>query len=167
MSDNRFCRWCYLRLPTVASTLDSLAVITPACWTWMIPPPRLSAEEIATELSSHGPDRRALRLLYSDMASVRFLEFHSGVRGVARTQQAGGPRCAICGRRELSLVDDHDHVTGLRRGYLCRGCNVSEGRGDEPEVFAMYRQRSPAGILGHAEYYVGRGWPHGWWLRAR
>ena len=38
-------------------------------------------------------------------------------------------RCSFCGRRgQGRLVDDHDHVTGLERGPLCRSCNVFEGQ---------------------------------------
>lgn len=43
--------------------------------------------------------------------------------------QAG--RCAYCGLPDDQLVLDHDHDTGLCRGYLDRGCNISEGHADE------------------------------------
>lgn len=39
-------------------------------------------------------------------------------------------RCALCGFRDRSLVEDHCHDTGLVRGYLCRSCNVTEGKSD-------------------------------------
>jgi integrase len=88
----------------------------------------------------------------------RFLAFHVGSQKLAR--------CAICGRAERKLVDDHDHRTGLRRGLLCRGCNVSEGNQQHGLIFARYRERHPAAILGHSEFYVGRGWPDGWWTQS-
>jgi hypothetical protein len=42
---------------------------------------------------------------------------------------AGRPRpdhCELCGRKG-PIYWDHDHVTGLFRGWLCRGCNTSLG----------------------------------------
>jgi hypothetical protein len=58
-------------------------------------------------------------------------------------------RCAICGRDLARLVHDHDHETGQVRGLLCRRCNAREGHASDPEdVFAMYRRRRPALILG-------------------
>ncbi|WP_229701322.1 endonuclease domain-containing protein [Streptomyces camponoticapitis] len=57
-------------------------------------------------------------------------------------------RCAICGHRRES-VEDHDHVTGLTRGYLCRGCNIQEGvYRDSGTLFGKYRERHPTRILG-------------------
>ena len=67
-----------------------------------------------------------------------------------------GDRCAICGRRSrLALVEDHDHVTGLTRGWLCRSCNAREAlHGPDEWVFARYRQRNPATMLGVRAAYV-------------
>jgi hypothetical protein len=65
-------------------------------------------------------------------------------------------RCAICGTHPgTGLVLDHDHATGLVRGYLCRSCNGREA-GDHPghELFGLYRRRHPAGILGLRLRYV-------------
>ena len=39
-------------------------------------------------------------------------------------------RCALCGFRDGPLVEDHCHMTGLVRGYLCRSCNTTEGVSD-------------------------------------
>lgn len=45
--------------------------------------------------------------------------------------------CALCnkpldfsikGNKGNSVVCDHDHVTGVIRGALCRGCNGAEGK---------------------------------------
>lgn len=54
--------------------------------------------------------------------------------------------CAICGIGGV-LVKDHDHRTGLVRGFLCHACNVQEGM-SSGEVFRRYRERNPARILG-------------------
>lgn len=62
--------------------------------------------------------------------------------------QAG--RCALCGQAHQVL--DHDHVTGWIRGYLCRGCNISEGS-NAGRVFQRYRKWNPARILGIWEFY--------------
>jgi hypothetical protein len=42
--------------------------------------------------------------------------------------------CAICGKRPEDdrlghgLAVDHDHVTGVNRGLLCRDCNIGIGK---------------------------------------
>lgn len=56
-------------------------------------------------------------------------------------------RCAVCGSSPAALYEDHDHGTGLTRGYLCPSCNAGEGLSSR-EVFRWYRERSPASILG-------------------
>ena len=55
--------------------------------------------------------------------------------------------CAICGDTG-SLVEDHDHETGLVRGDLCHACNIKEGKGYSTPPFVKYRERHPAAILG-------------------
>ena len=64
---------------------------------------------------------------------------------------AQGGRCFICQRatgatRKLSV--DHDHVTGLVRGLLCRPCNKMLGHArDDSKMFdraAGYLDRPPA-----------------------
>ncbi|MER6182978.1 endonuclease domain-containing protein [Streptomyces sp. NPDC001652] len=69
-----------------------------------------------------------------------------------------GRRCAVCGFRDLRLIDDHDHDTGLIRGLLCRSCNGCEPHDDG--LFGKYRERPPARILGISLHY----WDHfhGW-----
>ena len=67
-------------------------------------------------------------------------------RRLLRDWQAG--RCAICGcgRAEFS---DHDHETGLVRGWLCHSCNTLEAFAYLPgNCFERYRAQNPASILG-------------------
>jgi hypothetical protein len=61
--------------------------------------------------------------------------------------QAG--RCAVCGRL-AHLLEDHEHATGLTRGYLCTSCNTREGiySAQQDGPFAKYRDRHPTLILG-------------------
>lgn len=72
------------------------------------------------------------------------MAFYVRADRVARAWHAG--RCAICGSRS-ALDGDHDHTTGLWRGYLCQRCNTSEG-GSRRRVFQSYRWMPPAAILG-------------------
>lgn len=53
--------------------------------------------------------------------------------------------CEICGREGLRLCCDHDHDTGLTRGWLCVACNRGLG----------YLQDSPR-LLATALLYLGR-----------
>ncbi|WP_326615132.1 endonuclease VII domain-containing protein (plasmid) [Streptomyces scopuliridis] len=73
-------------------------------------------------------------------------------------------RCAICGRpgrrggtRSDSLVLDHDHKSGIARGFLCHPCNKREGL-DRPGDgrYANYRRRPPAALLGFSVPYDQR-----------
>lgn len=76
---------------------------------------------------------------------------------VAMIHRQGGPwplfvewhdgRCAICGERPETLVEDHDHNTNLVRGLLCGFCNNREGR-QQDGISEQYRLRPPAVILG-------------------
>jgi recombination endonuclease VII len=70
-----------------------------------------------------------------------------------RTWQDG--RCAICGYQIWKLDEDHDHVTGLVRGYLCPSCNVREGMDISHDGrFGRYRDKYPALMLGLWISYV-------------
>lgn len=55
-----------------------------------------------------------------------------------RIEQDG--RCAVCNRRKVTLVVDHDHATGKVRGLLCNDCNKAEGflRGSAESAIAMW-----------------------------
>lgn len=61
--------------------------------------------------------------------------------------------CEICGET-LKLVCDHDHATGLFRGWLCRRCNVGIGALKDSaelcEKAATYLRRQLAEPLGSA-----------------
>lgn len=56
-------------------------------------------------------------------------------------------RCVICERAEASLTRklhlDHDHTTGVFRGWLCRDCNLLIAKND-------------ASLLRKAARYVAR-----------
>lgn len=75
-------------------------------------------------------------------------------------------RCAICGVAAVHQVLDHEHDSGLVRGWLCRSCNVREGLSHD-DVFDRYRVRPPAQTLGVRIFYFGRNWPLGWWQDVR
>lgn len=76
-------------------------------------------------------------------------------RGMSMAQWQDG-RCAVCGFTATPLVTDHDHVTGLERGYLCRSCNTSEGQSGA-DIWRRWRSGSnPAAILGVEVEYSGR-----------
>lgn len=71
-------------------------------------------------------------------------------------------RCAICGGRRSHLVEDHDHTTGLVRGWLCQSCNASEGFAAASESrYVRYRAKNPATMLGITIRYSGYGWING------
>lgn len=71
-----------------------------------------------------------------------------------REYQAG--HCAVCGEVRMRLRIDHDHDTGLVRGLLCNGCNISEGRDFRAPWFERYRANPPAARLGLAVQYSRR-----------
>lgn len=110
----------------------------PICWQWPVPegledwayPQGETVDEQLTEQGLHAimgsPEARA---------SAFLVHWQDG-------------RCAICGHRR-ELVEDHDHDTGMVRGYLCRGCNTQEGiYGDPSTLFGKYRDRHPTKMLG-------------------
>jgi len=94
----------------------------PVCWGWPTELP--TAEDIRQKFLAESERmgctpgqagvlwdmERAADALLGDAGSV-----------LARWQNG---RCAICGRMS-DLVCDHDHATGLVRGWLCRSCNTT------------------------------------------
>lgn len=55
--------------------------------------------------------------------------------GVPEPTRAMPHNCECCGRHvATALMRDHDHVTGVFRGWLCKNCNVGIGNlGDSIE----------------------------------
>lgn len=100
----------------------------PACWSWEPP----AADAVDRVWEQQAANVRAV-LAKKYLEPVVLQEWHQG-------------RCAICGAVER-LVEDHDHATGLVRGYLCRSCNVCEGTRPDG-IWQRYRERHPALICG-------------------
>jgi len=129
---------------------DSSSPPAPVCWGWPV------------ELPSEEDARRKFfeRLKHPDLtpgqADVLWsLErAASGLGGESILADWQGGRCAVCGRAS-DLVLDHDHASGLVRGWLCRSCNTLEGTHREPgTIFSLYRERHPAAILGLTIRYL-------------
>jgi hypothetical protein len=119
----------------------------PACWEWDHPLPDLPAPTIDPNLPP------ALRRIEEQAAAIM-----AGIRtpedtARERLQLWHRGLCAVCGGRASRLLEDHDHRTGLTRGYLCGTCNVGEGVSRSP-VFSLYRWRPPADLLGLTIRYV-------------
>lgn len=74
-------------------------------------------------------------------------------------------RCGMCGV-ECDVLD-HDHETGLERGYLCARCNRMEGISDAPQWTLWRNGWNPATITGSAHLYNGWGWRNGVHLATR
>jgi hypothetical protein len=117
----------------------------PACWSWKIPTrtelDRLQAKHLR-ECRRFLPHLPATPLPEDKLRWMAMGEMHRD-------------RCAVCGRRcSQSYRTDHDHKTGLVRGYLCPSCNTTEGfRGSDEGIFAMYRLLNPAMMCGVREIH--------------
>jgi hypothetical protein len=118
--------------------------LNPACWSWAIP------NEIPGRVSE-GDDADLLPAIRELLPAIRNL-LASCPKELRRQRAFHDGRCAISGRRD-TLVEDHDHTTGFFRGWLCRSCNTLEGVSSH-RVFAKYRQRNPATILGATWEYI-------------
>jgi len=78
-----------------------------------------------------------------------------------RYREEGGV-CRLCQReaRGISMVLDHDHKTGLTRGFVCQSCNISIGHAEGPSA-AEYLKRYAelAALLG--PYIAATAWVAG------
>lgn len=94
----------------------------PACYAWPVPTP------------------------LADDSYIALVRWHDG-------------RCGMCGEVETArknrgtaprgLSEDHDHETGRTRGFLCRRCNLHEGRcGDLACGCVAWRARPAVDVLG-------------------
>lgn len=115
----------------------------PACWSW--PATRPGRDDVHRRfwdgIDTTGYSEKAVELLQE---AADALDTDSAT---LTTWQAD--RCAVCGETGRRLVIDHDHATGLVRGWLCISCNTREGAAVGPgTVFARYRERPPTAILG-------------------
>lgn len=93
----------------------------PACWDWPLIPRQTG---------------------WSDEDHIEAFQTGTDVDGFH------GLLCAVCGLTRQSKFHsfDHDHVTGLSRGFLCTRCNLAEGRSDAV-AFDRYRWAPPAVLL--------------------
>jgi hypothetical protein len=110
----------------------------PICWGWSVPDDPENWTYPQGGALDQQLSEEALAMAMGDPESC----------GSAILSHWQNGRCAICGHR-YELVEDHDHDTGLVRGYLCRGCNTQEGvhRGDD-NLFGRYRRQHPTSMLG-------------------
>lgn len=124
----------------------------PLCWYWPVEQP---TEEDARRKFFERAERMGCtpeqaQVLWSLECAAEVLV--GGDDGVLARWQDG--RCAICGKVR-DLVCDHDHATGLVRGWLCQSCNAREGANEDPDtIFARYRERPPSAILGLTIRYL-------------
>lgn len=64
-------------------------------------------------------------------------------------------RCAFCGIRPWNgTVLDHDHTTGMTRGYLCQRCNLREARAMTEEWERWREGCNPAVMYGRSVLYI-------------
>ncbi|MFB7585357.1 endonuclease domain-containing protein [Streptomyces hydrogenans] len=116
----------------------------PACWSWPAAPP--ARDDVLRRfwdgIGITGYSSKAISLLQETADALTGSD-----QEVLKAWQAR--RCAVCGETGRRLVLDHDHATGLVRGWLCVSCNTREGLAAGPgTVFSGYRDRPPAAILG-------------------
>lgn len=118
-------------------------VPVPACWSWST---NLPTEEDTQSRFWDGIDTTGYSASTLDLLREAAGAMCNDDTALA-TWQAG--RCAICGETDRRLVCDHDHATGLVRGWLCISCNTREGAAVGPgTVFSAYRERPPTETLG-------------------
>lgn len=120
----------------------------PACHLWT-PPCDSDLAAIRSmsiaEARQYGAGNGLAKMSEESWRWILMIEWHQG-------------QCAVCGTRAGRHVTDHDHETGLVRGFLCWACNVMEpNAGENSDLFAPYRERPPAVICGVACLYDS-GW---------
>jgi Recombination endonuclease VII. len=117
----------------------------PACWSWPVPAD-LDSWELPLPFSV-GPGDDQISQATADLLAASQCAGEGRADALLEAWQDG--RCALCGRRR-DLVQDHDHATGLVRGWLCVGCNTKEGIYHQQRrgPYARYRERHPTRILG-------------------
>jgi hypothetical protein len=124
----------------------------PVCWGWPTELPTTEGvrQKFLADAERKGCTPGQAGVLWDlELAADALIGGDDGV--LARWQDG---RCAICGRVR-DLVLDHDHATGLVRGWLCNSCNTTEGTNQEPDtIFSLYRERHPAVILGLTIRYL-------------
>lgn len=126
------------------------AALEPNCWLWEVPTLDELRDQFLSKFGGHAEVERFNLTAYltqpQALALFHFEDWHN-------------QRCALCGIRPTPLVLDHDHRTGLIRGYLCRPCNFREGvtQGEPVGPHSKYRERNPATMLGMSHTYTD-GW---------
>lgn len=123
--------------PKKQLTDEEIDAIVPACWDWPIP------ENLDSLASRHAFHEKGGDWCDEEIHSrTALLIWHQG-------------RCAICDISPARLVEDHDHETGLVRGFLCNRCNTMEGvsKRETTGPIAKYRSRTPSQILGLRRLY--------------
>nr|WP_052478164.1 endonuclease domain-containing protein [Kibdelosporangium sp. MJ126-NF4]CEL16569.1 hypothetical protein [Kibdelosporangium sp. MJ126-NF4]CTQ89081.1 hypothetical protein [Kibdelosporangium sp. MJ126-NF4] len=85
------------------------------------------------------------------MTREQYVALHDGPR--ARLLRWHKGACALCWN-VMPLMEDHDHDTGLVRGYLCGSCNTREGFAGDIMPFAVYRAFPPTRMLGLEIRYI-------------
>ena len=65
---------------------------------------------------------------HPERAKIRKLKYKYGVLdGGKQLLAERGEVCQLCGKEENPLSIDHNHITGVVRGLLCKTCNVGLG----------------------------------------
>ena len=132
----------------------------PAYLSW--PVPAVTREQEIARLIAENDRLPAGSDARTDLATIEMFTEDWGGYLLRRIFHAG--RCAVCGYQVRGLIEDHDHRTGLVRGYLCASCNRREPYPKHADLFDPYRERPPAVVLGVVRYYEGGwGWEYGWW----
>lgn len=124
---------------------DRFAVSAPACWSWPVPDD-VESWQPSVEYSVGTGEYQLPQSVVDDLIAIGRTP-EGRARALLSWWQAG--RCAMCGVTGVHLSEDHDHVSGLVRGHLCRRCNTREGMyGGEDNPFGRYRAKHPTLILG-------------------